>query len=72
MPATHTPGAVSPTAEMHQVIELMRAEGLSPHRWSNAPGDTHSPHDHSYHKVLCCLRGSIRFVLTRELHVPPL
>jgi quercetin dioxygenase-like cupin family protein len=48
-------------------------EGLSPHRWSNGPGDTYAPHSHVYHKVLYCLRGSISFHLTAtgediELH----
>jgi quercetin dioxygenase-like cupin family protein len=44
----------------------MRAEGLAPYRWSNAPYDSYEPHSHDYHKVLYCLRGSIRFVLTSE------
>jgi quercetin dioxygenase-like cupin family protein len=36
-------------------------EGLTPHAWSNGPGDTYGWHSHDYHKVLYCLRGSIVF-----------
>lgn len=36
-------------------------EGLSPRAWSNAPGDTYDWHQHGYHKVLYCTRGSIVF-----------
>ena len=66
MPATISPGFVDPNAEEHEVIALMRAEGLSPYRWDNGPYDSYPAHTHAYHKVLYCLRGSIRFVLTRE------
>jgi len=44
----------------------MRAEGLAPYRWSNAPYDVYPSHCHRYHKVVYCLRGTIRFVLTAE------
>jgi hypothetical protein len=66
MPATLSRAAVSPAAEEHQVMVAMRAEGLAPYRWDNGPYDTYAPPSHRYHKVLYCLRGSIRFVLTRE------
>jgi quercetin dioxygenase-like cupin family protein len=36
-------------------------EGLRPQAWSNGPGDSYSAHSHTYHKVLYCTRGSIRF-----------
>lgn len=39
----------------------MRAEGLSPHGWGNAPGDTYGWHEHSYEKVLYCVCGRIVF-----------
>jgi quercetin dioxygenase-like cupin family protein len=39
----------------------MRADGLSPRRWGNAPGDTYGWHEHGYHKILYCLSGSIVF-----------
>jgi quercetin dioxygenase-like cupin family protein len=45
--------------------EKVRAEledrGLDLHSWSNGPGDTYGWHDHSYHKTLVCLTGSIVF-----------
>ena len=34
---------------------------LQPASWGNAPGDTYGWHDHPYHKVLYCVRGSITF-----------
>jgi quercetin dioxygenase-like cupin family protein len=43
--------------------EQMLAEGLSPHSWSNGPGDEYAVHSHSYTKILYCVRGSIRFTL---------
>lgn len=39
----------------------MQQEGLSPHSWSNGPGDTYAVHSHTYEKVLYCVHGSIRF-----------
>ena len=66
MPVTLSRGSVSPSAEEHEVIAAMRAEGLAPYRWDNGPYDTYAAHSHAYHKVLYCVRGSIRFVLTRE------
>ncbi|MGH9280917.1 MAG: cupin domain-containing protein [Acidimicrobiales bacterium] len=39
----------------------MRADGLDPRRWGNAPGDRYGWHEHGYHKVLFCLSGSIVF-----------
>ena len=29
--------------------------------WSNGPGDTYDWHDHPYHKVLFCSKGSVVF-----------
>ena len=51
----------SPPTEQ-ELRQTMQDEGLSPYTWSNGPGDRYSAHSHSYHKVLYCLRGSIRFV----------
>lgn len=45
------------------VMDAFAAEGLRPVRWSNAPGDRYAAHQHAYHKVLYCLRGSIVFHL---------
>ncbi len=43
------------------IVNVLRAEGLRTMRWSNAPGDVYAAHEHGYHKVLYCLRGSIVF-----------
>ena len=42
---------------------VFTAEGLSPSRWSNGPGDRYAAHSHAYHKVLYCASGSISFAL---------
>ena len=55
---TRNDKAGTPPAEIEAA---MRAEGLSPRRWGNAPGDTYDWHEHGYHKVLYCLSGSIVF-----------
>ncbi len=41
--------------------EHLRQAGGQPRRWSNQPGDTYDSHEHGYHKVLFCVRGSIVF-----------
>lgn len=43
--------------------QYMREEGLVPYAWSNGPHDQYAVHQHSYHKILYCVRGSIRFTL---------
>lgn len=48
------------------IDQRLRAEGLSPHRWGNGPGDVYAPHRHSYHKVLYCVSGSIVFHVAGE------
>jgi quercetin dioxygenase-like cupin family protein len=58
--------AAAPTAEPHEVLAAVRAEGLSAYRWDNGPHAVYATHRHPYHKVLYCLRGSIRFVLGGE------
>jgi quercetin dioxygenase-like cupin family protein len=45
------------------IAQAFAAEGLEPQTWSNAPNDTYDWHEHSYHKVLYCVRGSITFHL---------
>ena len=37
------------------------AEGLEGHTWSNDPGYRYAEHQHDFHKVLFCVRGSITF-----------
>lgn len=46
-----------------------REEGLSPQTWSNEPNYVYGEHQHSYHKVLFCIAGSITFH-TREGDIP--
>jgi mannose-6-phosphate isomerase-like protein (cupin superfamily) len=41
--------------------QQLQREGLSPHAWGNAPGDTYGWHEHEYEKVLYCVEGSIVF-----------
>jgi quercetin dioxygenase-like cupin family protein len=43
------------------IPERFRAEGLTPHSWSNAAGDTYGWHQHDYDKILYCVRGGITF-----------
>ena len=71
MGAHHTP--VAGDFDERSVFASFRRDGLSPVRWSNGPGDIYTSHSHNYHKVLCCLRGSITFRLEQtgeeiELH----
>ena len=56
---------VSPDREQ-SLLAAMRAEGLVPYRWDSDPDFVFGRHAHGYHKVLYCVRGSIRFVLTAE------
>ena len=44
-----------------EIAARMRAEGLSPYRWGNGPGDTYCWHEHGCEKVLYCVRGRIVF-----------
>lgn len=41
----------------------LRAYGVSPSSWSNAPGDEYGAHEHSYDKLLICALGSITFLV---------
>lgn len=44
-----------------EIEEAMGDEGLEPQLWRNGPGHRYAWHEHGYHKVLYCLRGSIVF-----------
>jgi quercetin dioxygenase-like cupin family protein len=44
-----------------EIEARFRDEGLDPRSWGNAPGDTYGWHEHTYHKVLYCVTGSIVF-----------
>lgn len=66
MGAMRTGGAV----EREQALAAFASEGCSPARsWGNGPNDTYGWHEHDFHKVLFCVRGSIVFH-TREGDVP--
>ena len=45
------------------ILACFAREGLQPHIWSGAAGDRFAEHEHAYHKVLYCLRGSITFTM---------
>jgi uncharacterized protein YjlB len=49
-----------------ELREIYRREGLDPYAWSNGPGDTYTPHAHTYHKVLYVVRGSITWLLPEQ------
>lgn len=50
------------------IRERFRDEGLSPHLWSNGPGDIYAPHTHRYDKVLFVVEGTITFRLPESKH----
>jgi len=58
---TRWPHREPPTEEAVEAI--LRDERLTARWWSNAPGDRYGAHSHAYHKVLYCVRGSVRFVV---------
>lgn len=58
---TPWPGPKPPTER--ELNARMAEAGLEPHWWGNGPFDRYSPHEHSYHKVLYCLSGSITFTV---------
>ena len=58
---TRRPTSDPPTESALEAI--FREQGLRPSWWSNEPGDCYGAHSHTYHKVLYCARGSIRFDL---------
>lgn len=60
---TLTPSTFGSLPSRDRLDHELRAKGLSPGWWSNAPGDRYQAHSHPYHKVLFCARGSIRFVV---------
>ena len=60
MPPSVQPGP-SPVPDADGLAARLRAEGLSPRRWGNGPGDRYGWHSHGYHKVLYCISGTIVF-----------
>lgn len=61
MSATHTRFEGDAGPSMAEMEAQLRSEGLSPSRWSNAPGAVYERHEHPYHKHLVCVSGSITF-----------
>jgi quercetin dioxygenase-like cupin family protein len=48
------------------LLKIMADERLNPYTWSNGPGDVYSAHNHSYHKVIYVVSGSITFGLPEK------
>ena len=48
------------------LVKIMAAEGLNPYTWANGPGDVYGAHNHSYHKVIYVVSGSITFGLPEK------
>ena len=51
------------TPDEAMLRSILADEDLHPYVWSNGPGDVYGAHDHSYHKVIFVIRGSITFGL---------
>ncbi len=51
---THTP-------TQEELNQLLQAEGLTAYQWANGPHDIYNAHEHSYHKVIYVVSGSITF-----------
>jgi len=67
---THWPSTNAPSEAT--VTATLREAGLRPSSWSSGPGDGYGANSHPYHKVLHCLRGSIRFDLPTSGERPEL
>ncbi len=46
-----------------ELLERLRADGLMPSAWGNAPGERYAAHRHGYDKVLVATSGAITFHL---------
>ena len=51
------------TPKEAEIRKILADEGLQFYQWSNRPGDVYGAHNHSYHKVIYVLQGSITFGL---------
>ena len=58
---THTPWEEIDWPDEDQLRQLMVKEGLAPQLWTADNGFRFDVHTHDYHKVVCCLEGSIWF-----------
>jgi quercetin dioxygenase-like cupin family protein len=63
-PLRPLPGANGPGTAAAE--DRLRAAGVTPSAWSNAPGDTYAAHEHGYEKLLVCAQGSITFLVGVE------
>jgi quercetin dioxygenase-like cupin family protein len=53
-----------PTEE--ELRASLEAQQLKVYHWSNAPEDVYTSHTHGYHKVVCVVKGSIKFDLPTQ------
>ena len=60
-PVQPLPGEVR--AGVAAAEERLRGLGVSPHAWSNGPGDRYAAHEHGTTKLLVCAEGSITFLI---------
>ena len=52
------------------IEESLRREADDVYGWSNGPGERYARHTHPYTKILCCVTGSIDFLLDdRVIHL---
>lgn len=54
-------GATAPAER--ELRAALSAEGLAPYAWGDPACAVYTAHRHSYHKVLYCVSGAIRFDL---------
>ena len=62
-PVTRLPWAGDEPPSTATAAARLRAEGVEPYVWSNAPGDRYAVHQHGYTKLLMCAAGSITFLV---------
>ena len=63
LPAPLEPLPGEPTPGTAAAEERLKALGVSPYAWSNAPGDRYAAHQHATTKLLACAAGSITFLV---------
>jgi quercetin dioxygenase-like cupin family protein len=52
-----------PPAAVERARRRLRAAGVEPMTWSNAPGERYSEHEHASTKLLVCAEGEITFFI---------
>lgn len=60
-PLAALPGDARPGVDA--ATERLRGLGVTPHAWSNGPGDRYAAHEHGTTKLLVCAEGSITFLI---------